>query len=568
MDRNCAEIVIECLAKAGVDHAFGIPSGKMMPLMKALSRQNRVRFIGVRHEQAGAMMATAATLGTGRLSCAFGELGPGGSNLVPGVANAFADNVPMIAITSGNATHLTGPDRGIMMDLDLVELYRPITKLSIRLTDGRRAPEVLRRAIREALSGRPGPVHVNIPADILASSYPYDQRILSEAAFAPPPRLYPDPALIDAAARCLSGAERPLVIAGGGTVQSDASAEVLRVAEMLGAAATATQMGIGSVPSDHPAFIGHGGIIGGAAVIEALQQADAVLAVGCRFSSWLWGADGPLVSPDARLVQIDTDAGALGRNTPVEVGIHADAKAALAELATALDGHAARAATTGWRDALVRRHRTEIAEAETTEIIDDLPHPARYAEVLNQMLPADALVTYDGGHTTFWHNDRLSAPAPRTRFHMPGLALLGCGLPYALGLKATQPHRPVICTTGDGSVGFTIQELDTAVRYDLPVVVVVHNNAAWGVIRAGQQKSGFEFEADLSGTDYAAIARGFGCEGHLVSSEAEFRAALSKALASEKPSLIDCRTTFQGHPAMRYFGAAGAPRGADVALPY
>ncbi|GGL81052.1 thiamine pyrophosphate-binding protein [Wenxinia marina] len=568
MERICAQIVIDCLALSGVTKAFGIASGKMMPLMRALSEQNRIRFIGVRHEQAAAMMATGVALGTGQIACAFGELGPGGSNLVPGVANAFADNVPLIVITTGNASHLTGPDRGTLMDLDLVELFRPITKSSLRLTDGRRAPEVLRRAIREARTGRPGPVHVNIPADILGGTYPYDPRMLMEDDFAAAPRPFADPALIAEAAACLAAGKRPLVIAGGGVVRSGAADALMTVADRLGAAATATQMGIGTVPTDHPAYIGHGGIIGGAALVEALQTADVVLAVGCRFSSWLWGANGPLIAADARLVQIDTDPAAFGRNVPVTVGIHADAKAALTALANRLNSHTPPKAVTGWRDMLTTRHRAELSESAGAGPVDGLPHPARYAELLNEMLPQDALVTYDGGHTTFWHNERLSAPAPRTRFHAPGLALLGVGLPYAIGLKAAYPDRQVICTVGDGSVGFTVQELDTALRYRLPVITVVHNNAAWGVIRAGQQKHGFDFETDLSGTDYAAIARGFGCVGHTVRSEEEFRAALSACLAEDRPSLIDCLTTFQPHPAMKYFGAAGAPRPADVALPY
>lgn len=568
MNRTCAQIVIDCLTLSGVTRAFGIASGKMMPLMRALSEQNRIRFIGVRHEQAAAMMATSVSLGTGQLACAFGELGPGGSNLVPGVASAFADNVPLIVITSGNASHLVGPDRGTLMDLDLVELFRPITKLSLRLTDGRRAPEVMRRAIREARIGRPGPVHINIPADILAGTFPYDPRMLAEDDFAAAPRPFADPALITEAADSLAQAQRPLVIAGGGVVRSAAADQLLAVTERLGAAATATQMGIGAVPSDHPAFIGHGGIIGGDTVIEALQNADVVLAVGCRFSSWLWGANGPMLAANARLVQIDTDAAALGRNTPVTVAIHADAQAALAALAAKLETHTPTPAATSWRDALTAQYKDALTAASCPDPIDGLPHPARYAELLNDLLPQDALVTYDGGHTTFWHNERISAPAPRTRFHEPGMGLLGVGLPYAIGLKSVHPDRPVICTVGDGSVGFTIQELDTALRYKLPVITVVHNNAAWGVIRLGQQKSGFDFETDLSGTDYAAIAQGFGCAGYTVRTEDEFRTAFAACLNEDRPSLIDCLTTFQPHPAMKYFGAAGAARPADAALPY
>jgi acetolactate synthase-1/2/3 large subunit len=183
-------------------------------------------------------------------------------------------------------------------------------------------------------------------------------------------------------------------------------------------------------------------------------------------------------------------------------------------------------------------------------------HPAALAQAVGQALPADALAVYDGGHTTFWSNDLTPVHAVRTRFHDPGMSHLGFGLPYALALQALHPGRPVFNLTGDGSFGFTLQELDTARRYGLPVVTVIHNNAAWGIIRAGQRKAlDFEFGTGLEGTDYAAIARGFGCHGEVVHDARELPAALQRALASGLPAVVDARTRFVPHPAGAGFGS-------------
>jgi acetolactate synthase-1/2/3 large subunit len=570
MRKSCAQAVVDCLAISGIDSVFGIASGKMMPLLRALSEQNQIRFIGTRNEAAAAMMAAGSYAGTGQIACAFGELGPGSANLVPGVANAFADNLPMLIITTGNATHLSYPSRGMIMELDLVELFKPMTKWSVRLHDGRRAPELVLHAIRKALGGRPGPVHINIPADLLAQEFPYAEAAFDAGARGRRRLPQADPHAVREAAAMLAGARRPLLIAGGGVMHANAGAEFVQLARRLGAPATATQMGLGAIPSDHPNFIGHGGVIGGDAIITALAEADVVLAVGCRFSSWLWNKGTAAFSTDSRLIHIDIDEECLGRNVPAALPIQADAKATLSALSAELVDQAG-ATASSWLGKLRAQYWAyceqlhNMADATSAQ---SKPSPAGLALALDELLPADALVAYDGGHTTFWHNDLISAPAVRTRFHAPGLAQLGFGTAYAIALKAAFPNRPVICTTGDGSFGFTIQELDTARRYNLPVIFVVHNNAAWGIIRAGQHKSGFEFETDLSGTDYAAIARGFGCEGHVIESISDFKARFAAALVSPLPTVLDCRTDFVAHPGMQKFGAAAATPPSDAPLPF
>lgn len=316
-----------------------------------------------------------------------------------------------------------------------------------------------------------------------------------------------------------------------------------------------TQMALGVVPSNSPAFIGHGGLIAGSAVLQALAQADVVVAVGCRFSSWFWDERGPLVRHTQALVNINIDPTALGAPAVHTVALQADATLALQDLLAALPGTAA--TDPGWLPGL--RHGRAAYEATLQDMATETAapmHPAALAQAIGQALPADALAVYDGGHTTFWSNDLTPVHAVRTRFHEPGMCQLGFGLPYALALQRLHPGRLVVNITGDGAFGFTLQELDTARRLALPVLNVVHNNAAWGIIRHGQRKAlDFEYGTALDGCDYAAIARGFGCHGEVVDDATQIPAALQRARASGLPAVLDCRTRFVPHPSMPAFGS-------------
>ncbi|MBL8360923.1 MAG: thiamine pyrophosphate-binding protein, partial [Rubrivivax sp.] len=312
---------------------------------------------------------------------------------------------------------------------------------------------------------------------------------------------------------------------------------------------------LGVVASDSPHFIGHGGIIAGEPVRLAFEGADVVLAVGCRHSSWMWDAQGALARPGHALVNVNVDASALGSPALHTVALQADARAALDDLLAALDGGVP-AAAPGWLASLRAARATHVARLAEMARDTAMPmHPAMLATELGAALPADALAVYDGGHTTFWSNDLTPVQAPRTRFHEPGMSHLGFGLPYALAVQRLHPGRPVVLITGDGSFGFTLQELDTARRERLPVVTVIHDNASWGIIREGQRKQDFELGTSLAGTDYAAVARGFGCHGEIVERPGELAPALARAFASGLPAVIDARVRFVPHPATPAFGS-------------
>lgn len=554
------EALHAALRPEGVRFVLGVPGGKLGAFMKAVSLDPAMVFLGTRHEAAAAHMAAAIHAGMGGIAVAMAEAGPGGAYLASGVAQAFNNNLAMLAITSNNQQSASYPGRGMFMEQDNLSLFRPITKWNAAVHDGRRLPELVREAFRQALSGRPGPVHLDIPQDVLSGRFAYDPAPFGWAPerYRPTGRPRGDAQLVARAAALLAGAERPLLIAGGGVVRSGAAEAFRRLGARLGAAMTATQMGIGSVAADAAGFIGHGGVIGGPAVTEGLKGADVVLALGCRFSSWLWDGDGALVRPPQRLIQVDLDPAMIGRAAATEIGIVGDAGAVLEDLLAALGDPpppAGRAAWVAGLEASLARHRAVLADLAAQP---GAPmHPAALAAAIGAALPADALAVYDGGHASFWSNDLTPVAEPATRFHDPGLCQLGFGLPYALALKAARPERPVFLLTGDGSFGFAAAELDTARRHRLPVVSIIHNNAAWGVIGLSQKRQNFALGCDLDGTDYAAIARGFGCHGEIVTSPDAVAPAIRRALESGLPAVLDCRVRFEPHPCMPAFGRMG-----------
>ena len=561
------EALLRALMPEQISTVFGVTGGKLSPFMAAIAREPAVRYVGARHEGGAALMAAGSVAASGRTAVVIGECGSGAVNLVPGLAVANANCLPLLAITSNNQHWVSYPGRGMFAEMDTESLFRPVTKWTSAIHDGRRIPELVRTALREAHTGRRGAAHLDVPQDILRASFEYPD---SEFSLVPSQYRLTEgpagtPAQIGAAARLLAGAARPLLIAGGGVVQANASAEFRALAELLNAAATATQTGIGAIASNDANFVGHATVTSGPTFARARDEADVVLAVGCRLSPWVGPERLPL-SKNARVVHVTTDPASLGKNAAVAVGILADAKVALAQLSAAVRALQPDPPRRDWLEQL-RGTRAEHA-ATLHALAGDTAtpmHPASLAEELGACLPTDALVTYDGGHTTFWTSDFTPVTAPRTRFNEVGMTQLGFGLPYALALKLHHPDRPVVNITGDGAFGFTVQELDTARRYGLPVVTVIHNNAAWGVIKTAHQRGyGFTLGDDLEGTDYAAIARGFGGFGEVVTRREDIRGALARALDSALPAVLDCRTRFEAHPGLPEFGkmgAAGLPAG-------
>ena len=558
-----AQVLARTLTAEAVPYAFGIVGGKLAPLMHAISQEPSIRFVGVRHEAAGPMMAAAVHAGSGRMAVALGEMGPGGLNLASGMGVAFNNNLPLLAITTNQHRAAAYPHNGMFMDMDTKAVLAPLTKWNAVVQDPRRMPELVRRAFREALGGRPGPVHLDVPQDVLSAMCEFadDEFDLTPSRYRATMGSRPNAEAISAAAQLLRQAKRPLVVAGGGVIVSEAAGAVQAIAALLHAPVVPTQMALGVVPTASPHFIGHGGLIAGEAVKQAFEQADVILSIGCRYSSWMWDERGPLARRHHQLIHINTDPSALGHPALHEVAMLADASLALRDLLAELGSAPILAVDSEWLPSMraVRaRYEAELSAMAGSDNGCEVGtmHPAALAKSVADALPPDALAVYDGGHTSFWSNDFTPVHGVRTRFHEPGMSHLGFGLPYALALQLQHPGKLVVNITGDGSFGFTLNELDSARRHGLPVVNIVHNNAAWGIIRRGQKMQlDFEMGTSLEGTDYAAIARGFGCHGEVVTRASELAPALARAITSGLPAVLDCRTTFLPHPASPMFGS-------------
>ncbi len=555
-----AQALIRTLRACGVDWVYGVCGGNLAPILKAISSEDGMRYFGCRHEASGPFMAAGLYASARKVGACIAELGPGTANLVGGLGMAYNNNLPVLAITSSFGPSKTSPMIGTLMELDALALTAPITKWNCQIRETARIPEIVRWALREALTGKPGPVHIEVSADVLNAEASFDGYDIDLPLGCFMPRKQGvTPELALEAARLLASAKRPVLLAGGGCVHADAVPEFREIRKRLGAVATSTQMAIGVIPTDDPDFIGHGGSLGGVPVCRALSEADVVLAVGCRFSSWLRQDGKPITRglPAQQIIQIDQDPTMIGRAQAVSLGLVGDAKLVLQQILAALSPTGGTQVDRSWIDSLVQAQAERRAELELLAGNNEPGlHPAYVAREFGRWLPDNSHVVYDGGHTTFWTNDLTPAGEPGERFNDSGMAQLGFGTPFAHAIKAAYPERPVFNVIGDGSFGFTIQELDTARRYGLNVVHVIHNNSAWGVIKAGQKVAGFSLGGDLEDTDYAAIARAFGCFGQVVERPEELTAALQAALDSGLPAVVDVCTRHERHPSMPFFGGS------------
>ncbi|MBN1832444.1 MAG: thiamine pyrophosphate-binding protein [Deltaproteobacteria bacterium] len=551
------EILAKALKREGVRYVFGISGHGIIALLEALRKEDGIDFFSTRHEENAAHMADGWARSTGRIGVCCSTVGSGVANLASGLYEAYADSSPVLAVTASAQSAISYPFVGALEDLDSLSLYRPITKWNAAVHQWSRIPELVQKAFREALTGRPGPVHLDIPLDILFQKEEAAELAVPER-YRPSGRLRGDQGLTDKAARLLLEAERPLLVAGGGVIASEAWKEFQSLADCLGAAATCTPMGSGSVSSHHSRFFGDGGWLGGNAVMRALQEADVILAVGCQFTSWLGLGKPPVMQPrpQQKIIHIDIDPTQLGKKVPIDIGIAGDAKAVLADLLLAVNEYGGKRRTDGaWVKGLVETYRDYLKSLEGMLGGEAGPITmGRLAKEVGEYLAnKEAMVTIDGGMVFHWAFTYLHAYGPRCRFFFAGGGHLGCGHPYANAIKLAFPDRPVVNFCGDGAFGLTLQELDTAVRHKLPVVHVVNNDGGWGMCKAGAwalygEKANDGIDQDFSPADYAEIAKGFGCYGERVINPRYIKPALERAFKSGKPGVLNVATQLVPHP--------------------
>lgn len=576
MESTVSELLVARLKRHGVRWVAGVPAGQLLGVMDALGRDPDLVYVTARHEEAAGHMADAISRVTPTLGVCFGTTGPGATNLLPGVAAAAADNVPLLALTGNNQSFRIDPGHDALQDGDHVGLFRPVTKWSAQIRDAERTSELVERALRAARSGRPGPVHLDLPVDVGFRRVAGDGEDARSADTEPPAG---DPVIVERAAALLRAARRPLLLAGGGVVRAGATATVRRLLDRTGWPATTTLMGLGVVPPDHPSNVGSGGWYAGDAAIEAMQEADVVLAVGCKFSTWTV-IDKPPRYPrrkEQTIIQIDVDPEMIGKNARVDLGIVGDARRVLEELSALLPAGSL-AAEPGWKTELALRRdryrrRVEAIADEASRASGEPPGEAAVARALATIVDPDAIVAFDGGQIMEWTHTFFSVREPDRHLFNPGMGHLGFGQPFANAAKLARPEHEVVNVAGDGAFGCTLQELETAVRYGLPVIHVVCNDSAWGMYKPIEEQvfRNPRMGTRLGDVDFARVASGFGCHGERVTRLADLAPAFARARASGKPAVLDVPVRFTPHPMDRLWGEivfAGvdlpAPRAAET----
>lgn len=526
-------LAAKALKKQGVEVVFTLSGMPCFGLYQALSEEG-VRLVDVRHEQAAVLMAQGYARATGRPGVAWVAPGPGVLNAITGIANCFYGSAPVV-ILSGQVK-LDELELGSFHETPHLELVRPITKWCATVYETRRIPVYIDTAFRKATRGMPGPAFIDLPRDILEAELTEETTIIG-----PSPKLagsLGDPSLVAEAVDMLAEAEKPLVVYGSGIIWSDAHRELLQFVEAAGIPSVPTPLARGSLPDDHP--LSCFGVRS-----RAMAESDVVLFIGARLNFILGYGRPPRFNPAARAIQVDITADEIGRNRRIDVGILGDARAVLGQL---LDQWKQRGyqAKQGWAAELKKIEHSKKQKWMEWAVSPARPiNPIRLCHEIDQFIDRDALVCIDGGEILDFARTLISSQSPASRLN-PGITgLLGVGIPYAIGVKAANPDRQVVCVCGDGAFGLNGMELDTAVRHDIPIVVVVSNNACWGLcanIQRGTYGEACTFGTRLSGTRYDLMAQALDCYGELVEEPEQIRPALERAFASKKPALLNVIT--------------------------
>lgn len=531
---NGGEAIYRVLRANGVKTVFGLLGGSMLELYDAMYEGGEIAYVGARDERAAGHMADAYARVTGGPGVVLGaQAGPGVVNLVTAVAEAQLAYAPLVVIAGAISRSDHGKDT--FQEVDQVALFAPICKRSIMVTDPARLAPMLEDAIRLAMSGRRGPVVLHVPRDLFAADIPAIDPLAVKIAKAGPPAA----ADVAAISALIAGADRPVIVAGGGFKWSDGTAALTALAEALEVPVVASTGHADILRHGHPWFAGQGGPRGNRVASRLTREADVIAVLGARlgFNSTFYCAE--YVNPKARIAHVDIEASAIGRYFPVDIAVQADAR----ETALALMETPAPDATP-WRDAFMADMASLAEERAQEAAIATLPtHPRRALSEIRAALPEDAIVTLDTGNTCLQAADRLA------HYQSPGLitpldfGLVGFGMPAAIGAKAAAPDRPVVAIMGDGSMGYTMIEVQTAVSHKLPVIFMVLDNQAWGAEKAYQQEffGGRLLGAEIDSPRYDKFAELCGARGFWVEGPGDMGPALEEALASGDTCVIQGR---------------------------
>ncbi len=530
MDITVAEALVRCLEQENVEIVFGYPGGTILPVYDALN-DTTIRHILVRHEQGAAHAADGYARVTGKVGVCLATSGPGATNLVTGIANAYMDSIPMVIITGQVPTSQVGTDA--FQEVDITGITLPITKHNYLVKDPAMLPAIIKKAFLIASTGRPGPVLIDLPKDIAQTriKFKYPKKV-ELAGYKPTYKGHPS--MVQQAGRIIMDSQRPVIYAGGGVRLSNAAPELLQLAETISAPVTHTLMGLGSFPGDHPLFLGMLGLHGTRYANQAVTECDCLIAVGARFDDRVVSKVSGF-APSAKIVHIDIDPAEIGKNVRSNLPIVGDVKNVLGAILP-----------------LLKKKDNAAWVARVQQLKKDYPlhyrregimKPQFVIEKLNEFKDDNAIVVTDVGQHQMWTALYMRFKEPRSFLSSGGLGAMGFCLPAAIGAKLGAPERNVIVVVGDGGLQMTMQELGTAAEQKLPLKIFVLNNQRLGMVRQLQEYYcdkryiGVDLQFDL---DFAALGRLYGMEGYTVETEEQLLEILPRVLNSKEPVIVNC----------------------------
>lgn len=524
-----SQIVIECLKEQGVDTVFGYPGGAILNIYDELYKhKDEITHILTSHEQGASHAADGYARATGKVGVCMATSGPGATNIVTGIATAYMDSIPIVAITCNVGVSLLGRDS--FQEIDITGITMPITKYSYIVKDVRNLADTIRNAFRIAKSGRPGPVLIDIPKDVTAAVTGY--KAMEPAVIKRETKDLQEKDIYHAV-DMIKDAKKPFIMVGGGATLSNASSELKKFVEKVNAPVCDTLMGKGAFNGTHPLYTGMVGMHGTKASNFGISECDLLITIGARFSDRVLG-NPKRFAKDAKILQIDIDPAEINKNIVVDSCIIGDIKAVL----TLLNRRLVSQDHKEWIDYI-----QNLKEKYPLTYQSDVLSGPQVVEKIHEKTQGDAIIVTEVGQHQMWAAQFYSYHEPRKFLTSGGLGTMGYGLGAALGAKMGRKDELVINIAGDGCFRMNINELATAARYQIPVIQVVINNQVLGMVRQWQNlfyEERYSYTTLKDGVDFIKVAEGFGVDGRHVSTIEEFEAAFDEAVASKKPFVIDC----------------------------
>jgi len=526
-----SEVLAQALRSQGADTMFYLMGGPMLETEAACIALG-IRAIDHRHEQAAAFAAHAWTRVTRRPGVCMAASGPGATNLLTGVATAFTDCAPVVAIGGASPRVYFGMEA--FQEIDQLAVFKPVTKWAERVYDAKRIPDVLATAFRQATSGRPGPVYVDLPGDVLGEKVE-DGAVAYPAPWKPAPRTLGDTGAVKEAIALLARAQRPIIVAGSGVWWSDGAAALRAFVDATGIPFWTKPISRGLIPEDHAlSFLN--------ARSTAFAESDCVLAVGTRFDWMIQFGRPPRFAAEMKVIHVDVNPAELGHNRAVDVPIAGDARAVLEQLAAEAAGKLNPKMYAAWTGKLRTLDAEKGADQDKAMSKDDLPmHPLRLCKEVRDFLKRDAILVVDGQEILNFGRQAIPTYTPGHRLNSGAFGTMGVGLPYGVGAKVAKPDTQVLVLHGDGSFGINAMDIDTAVRHNIPVVTVISNNGGWTADAPWSRplpKPG----RNLGFTRYDRLAMDLGAHGEFVEKPHDIRPALERAFASGRPAVVNVIT--------------------------